>query len=575
MKKVIFFFTFLAFITTSDAQTKTEQLDELLTAYTNKYQFNGTALVLDKGKELLNKGYGLRDAETDFKNNAHTVFKIGSITKQFTATVILKLVEQGKLKLNDKLNTFFPDYPKGDSITIHHLLSHTSGIFSYTDDSDFIQNKSSNPATQAMMLSLFKDKPMTFPVGSDWAYSNSGYMLLGYIIEKVTHEPYESVIKKLIFNPLGMTHSGFDFAHLSIPNKATGYFSIKDKNKGKEVDSTVSYSAGAIYSTTDDLLKWHKALLKNSIIKRSTLEKAFTPYKNKFGYGWVVDSFVGKKGVYHNGSILGFTSNIYRVEADDVCIILLCNIGTPKIDDITKGLLSVLYDKPYVLPNTPKAIPVSAEIVGKYLGIFEFSPKFKANIIREATKLYAQRVGDAQKHLLIPIAKNRFFVSDVEQELEFVENEKGEFNNAILHTDDQPMTAQRVQSNPIPSLRDTIVQLDKAFFEAYNQQNLQKMLSFLSDDLEFFHDLGGLSHFEENKKAFEQNFKSNKNSQRTLVEESLEVYPIKNYGAIQVAAHSFCHSENGKNDCETVKFVHVWQRKNDVWKITRIISYAH
>lgn len=574
MKKWAYVFVFLIFNLVSYAQTKTEQLDELLTLYSSKYQFNGTALVFDKNVVLLNKGYGFRDVDNEFKNNAHTVYQLGSITKQFTATIILKLVEQNKLRLTDKLSQFFPDYPKGDSITIHHLLSHTSGIFNYTRDEDFVQNKSSYPVTRETMLSLFKDKPMDFSAGSDWSYSNSGYVLLGYIIEKITHQPYEKVVKQMIFNPLDMTHSGFDFAHLSIPNKAVGYFSVKDNEKSSIVDSTVSYAAGALYSTTEDLLKWHKGLLDNRILRRSTLEKAFTPYKNNFGYGWVVDSFTGKKGVYHNGSILGFTSNIYRVEADNVCIILLCNTGAPKIDDITKDILSVLYDKPYKVPQKPKAIALNLDSIQKYLSIYEFSPQFKAKILTVSDKIYAQRVGESQKHLLTPIAKNRFFVNDVEQELEFIENDKGEIIKAILHTGDKPMIGMKIESTPL-SLTDTIAQLDKDLFEAYNKQDLDKLLSFFSKDLEFFHDLGGLSHYEDNRKAFEENFKNNNKIQRTLVEGSLEVYPIKNYGAIQVGEHTFCHEENGKSICGTVKFVHVWEKKNDVWKITRVISFAH
>ena len=574
MKKQVIVWVLLMLTSGSFAQTKTEQLDELLSAYVRKNQFNGTALVYEKGVVLLQKGYGLRDADKDLNNNAHTVYQLGSVTKQFTAAVVLKLVEQGKLKLSDPLSRFFPDYPKGDSITIHHLLAHTSGIYNYTDNGDFIQNHVSEAASRETMMGLFKDKALNFSPGGDWAYSNSGSLLLGYIIEKVTQQPYETVVRQLIFKPLGMTHSGFDYAHLAVPNKATGYFSVQENKKGLLVDSTVSHAAGAIFSTTDDLLKWHKALLSNQLLKRSSLEKAFTPYKNQFGYGWVVDSFTGKKGVYHNGSILGFTSNIYRVEADDVCIILLCNIGTPKIGDITEGLLSVLYNKPYTVPKDPKAVLLSAEAERACTGIYEFSPRFKASIRKDGGKMYAQRVGEAQRHLLTPIAANRFFVHDVEQELEFTDMETGIYRKAILHTGEQPMHALRIGDNT-PTLSDTIAQLDKAMFEAFNSQDLEKLLSFFSTDLEFFHDLGGLTRYADNKTAFEQNFKSGKNIRRSLVESSLEVYPVPNYGAIQVGEHTFCHPENGEMVCGTFKFVHVWQRVGDVWKISRVVSFGH
>jgi ketosteroid isomerase-like protein len=225
-------------------------------------------------------------------------------------------------------------------------------------------------------------------------------------------------------------------------------------------------------------------------------------------------------------------------------------------------------------PNLSKTITLNTEEKAKYLGIYEFSPRFKAQILIVADKMYAQRLGENDKHLLVPIGKHRFFVHDVEQELEFVANEKGDFDKAILHTGEQPMYAPRIATNRT-TLRDTIAQLDKTLFDAYNSHDLEKMLSFFSPDLEFFHDLGGLSNFEDNKKAFEENFKAKKKITRTLVENSLEVYPIKDYGAIQVAEHTFCNSESSSEGCSTVKFVHVWQQKNNVWKITRIVSYAH
>jgi CubicO group peptidase (beta-lactamase class C family)/ketosteroid isomerase-like protein len=567
-------FALLFLSTVVFSQTKIEQLDELLDAYTSKHQFNGTALVFEKGSIILNKGYGWRDKEAEAKNNAHTVYQIGSVTKQFTALVILKLEEQGKLKLTDKLSQYFPDYPKGDIITIHHLLSHTSGIYNYTNNGDFLQNESSKPASQAKMLSLFKDQPFDFAPGTDWAYSNSGYMLLGYIIEKVAKKPYEQVVTEMIFKPLSMTHSGFDFAHLNIPNKPAGYFSVKDNNKSPIVDSTVSYAGGAIYSTTDDMLLWHLGLLNNKIVKRSTIEKAFTPYKNNFGYGWVINKFNNKKGVSHNGSILGFTSNIYRIEEDDLCIVLLCNIGTQKIDEITQQMLYILYDKPYKVPSMPKAISLSRSTENQYLGTYEFSPRFKAIIHRDNNQLYAQRQGESMKHLLTPIAENRFFVSNVEQELEFIGNEKEGYNEAKLHTGQEPMIGERI-APAFYTLSDTILALDNALFDAYNKRDLEKMLVYFSKDLEFFHDLGGLSNYETNKNAFDQNFKAGKKIRRTLVESSTEVYPIKNYGAIQVGAHTFCNETSGQNNCSTIKFVHVWEKKNERWQITRVVSFAH
>jgi hypothetical protein len=278
--------------------------------------------------------------------------------------------------------------------------------------------------------------------------------------------------------------------------------------------------------------------------------------------------------MYHNGSIPGFTSNIYRIESDNTCIILLCNIGTPKIDVITKGILAILYNQPYTHPGMLKAIPLSTEAMQQYLGVYEFSPRFKASITLKAKKLYAQRLGENQLHLLTPIAKHRFFVHDVEQELEFVANAQGLFDKAVLHTGDQPMIAPKVQAYQ-PTLLDTIIQLDQALFDAFHKKDLEKMMTYFSKDLEFYHDLNGLSLYEDNKAAFERNFKAGKNIERVLLEETLEVYPIKDYGAVQVAEHLFCQVQNGEKNCQPIKFVHLWKRTGTQWQITRVISYDH
>ena len=265
-----------------------DKLDTLLSTYAKLNKFNGSALVAKNGVILLNKGYGYRDATSKTPNDEQTIFQLGSITKQFTSAVILKLQEEKKLSVSDKLSKYFPGYPKGDSITIRQLLTHTSGVFNYTNDGEFMKNEMTKPATREKMLALFKDKPLDFSPGTGWNYSNSGYLLLGYIIEDVTKKTYEQAVRKYIFTPLQMTHSGFDFTDLKSNKKATGYFNLDEKENAAApiVDSSVSFSAGAIYSTTGDLYLWHEALQKNMILSKEQQEMAYTPVKNNYGYGW-------------------------------------------------------------------------------------------------------------------------------------------------------------------------------------------------------------------------------------------------------------------------------------------------
>jgi len=184
MKKIFVLVAVLFVVHFSFAQG--DKLDALIDAYAKLYKFNGSALVAKNGVILLNKGYGYRNATDKVANNEQTIFQLGSVTKQFTSAVILKLQEEKKLSVSDKLSKYFPGYPKGDSITIEQLLTHTSGIYNYTNDQKFMANEVTKSANREMMMALFKDKPLDFSPGSSWSYSNSGYSLLGYIIEAVT-----------------------------------------------------------------------------------------------------------------------------------------------------------------------------------------------------------------------------------------------------------------------------------------------------------------------------------------------------------------------------------------------------
>jgi CubicO group peptidase (beta-lactamase class C family) len=429
-----------------NAQTKADKISELMQAYASQNSYNGAILVTEKGQTLLHKGYGYKNAAAGALNDTNTIFQLGSVTKQFTAAVILKLAAQKKLKLTDKLSKYYPGYPKGDSITIHHLLSHTSGIVNYTNNEAFMSKEVLQPVTEQRMLSIFKNEPLEFSPGTRWGYSNSGYMLLGYIIKKVTKQPYEKVVRQLILSPLKMEHSGFDFVRLKSADRAKGYF-VMDGAKSIEssyVDSSASYAAGAMYSTTADMLKWHNGLLQNKILSRQWLEKAFTPVKNKYGYGWAIDSADGKRITTHNGGIFGFNSSFYRVEADDVCIVMLNNAGNPKLDEIAGSVLKILYNKPYKLPEAKKEITLSQEMLKRYEGLYEVVPQFQITITVEEGKLIAQATNQP-KFELFAQKENYFFLKAVEAEVEFVTNEKKEVEKLILYQGGRKTDAKKIK----------------------------------------------------------------------------------------------------------------------------------
>jgi CubicO group peptidase (beta-lactamase class C family) len=427
-------------------QTTSAELDTLISVYARQYKFNGSVLVAQKGKVLLEKGYGYRNANDKIPHDENSIFQIGSVTKQFTASVILKLQEQKKLNVQDKLSKYFPGYPKGDSITIEHLLTHTSGIYSYTDDEKLMKGDVAKPSNREKMMALFKDKPLHFSPGTNWEYSNSGYSLLGYIIENVTHKPYEQVVKEYIFTPLGMTHSGFDFTHLANPAKATGYLQLTEKTAmvAPIVDSSVSFSAGAIYSTVADLYKWQKGLLENKIISVASKEKAFTPVKNKYGYGLFIDSLYGKRSIAHGGSIHGFNSHLAMIPSDDVCIVLLNNAPNPYLPVITKSLLAILYNKPYELPGTHTETSIDTSLLSQYIGAYELFPNFVITISVKEGLLKAQASGQPEFQLY-PEKEDYFFLKVVDAQLQFKRDEKGMVNSVVLFQNGQEMPGKKIK----------------------------------------------------------------------------------------------------------------------------------
>lgn len=338
------------------AQTKAEKIDALVRQYVANRQFNGSILVADKGKVILKKGYGLANMEWNIPNTVSTKFRLGSITKQFTAMLIMQLVEQGKLKLDGKIADYLPDYPKatGSKITIHHLLTHTSGIPSYTDFPKFFETMSRDPYTPDAFVKKFSDLPLEFEPGSKFSYDNSGYFLLGVIIEKVTGKPYADVLKEAILDPLAMKDTGYDLASPLISKRASGY---EKRSEGyvnaPYLDMSIPYAAGSLYSTVEDLYRWDQALYTDKLLADSTSKTTmYTPYLSHYAYGWGVGNIaVGQLKdslllIEHGGGINGFNTLISRIPADKRLVVLLNNTGGAPLSAIRKNILNILYNQP-------------------------------------------------------------------------------------------------------------------------------------------------------------------------------------------------------------------------------------
>jgi CubicO group peptidase (beta-lactamase class C family) len=421
----------------------TYKMDELLNAYRRLGKFNGSVLVAKKGKILLEKGYGFKNFSDSSLNDANTIFQIASVTKQFTATVILKLIELKKLALTDRVSKFFPDFPKGDSITIENLLTHTSGISDHFTDRDL---KPSSPVSEETIQSSIKEHGLDFSPGSDWRYTNKGYQLLGFIIQQVSSMTYFEAARKFIFTPLKMRSSGFDFSHLTNHEKATGYWSYPENalTPGADIiDSAASFAAGSIYSTVRDLYKWHEGLQNDEIVSGALLENAYTPRKNRYGFGLFIDSISNKRINCHSGDIFGFKSDLERVPEDDICIVLLANIEDPNIVFISKKLFSILYHEPYDQP-AKNEIRLSPEILKQYIGSYEMQPGRVVGITLENGHLMATT--DQKQEMYVQV-NNHFIVDDGTHQIiiQFDSNPKGEINSLYFYNGGQKITCKKIK----------------------------------------------------------------------------------------------------------------------------------
>jgi CubicO group peptidase (beta-lactamase class C family) len=361
-------------IHTSFAQSKAQKIDDLITLYNDYRQFNGSVLVAENGKVILKKGYGLANIEWNIPNQPDTRFRLGSITKQFTSMLIMQLVQQGKIRLDGKISDYLPYYPKktGDRITIHHLLTHTSGIPNYTSFPSFRAELERKPYTPEVFTRVFADSALEFEPGTKWAYSNSGYFVLGAVIEKVTGKPYEQVLRENILAPLGMSGTGYDHSETVLPKRAAGY-----EKRGREyvnagfLDMSLPFAAGSLYSTVEDLFVWDQALYTNRLLSSENTSKMFTPFLNNYAYGWGVAPFpIGNTKetvatIQHGGGINGFNTLICRVPGDKHLIVLLNNTGGAPLSPIARSILGILYDKPFSPPKKSVANELLATIQDK------------------------------------------------------------------------------------------------------------------------------------------------------------------------------------------------------------------
>jgi CubicO group peptidase (beta-lactamase class C family) len=420
-------------------------MEQVIQSYVAKKQFMGAVLVALGNDILLDKGYGSADLEWNIPDSPTTKFRLGSITKQFTAVSILLLQERGKLNVQDLVKKYMPDAPAAwDKITVFNLLTHTSGIPNFTSFQEY-RSKEPFPQTPEQIIALFRDKPLDFPPGEKWNYSNSGYIVLGYLIEKIGGESYAKFVQENIFDPLGMKDSGYDSNSAIIPDRASGYAPTPNglQNAGY-INMTVPFSAGGLYSTTSDLLRWEQGLFGGKLLSPALLKEMTTPFKNDYAFGLQVHTANGRQVIDHGGGIEGFNTALAYYPEEKLAVVVLGNVNGTAPQEIAQYLGALAENGKVVLPSERKEVHIDPKIFDGYVGDYALTPSFILKVTRDGDRFITQATGQGQVEIF-PEGDHDFFAKMVDAQITFVADEQGRATALILHQAGMDQRGERVE----------------------------------------------------------------------------------------------------------------------------------
>jgi CubicO group peptidase (beta-lactamase class C family) len=432
-------------------------LDGWLSIATSPDRPGVAVLVAQHGKIVFEKGYGIASEQPLTPITVDTQFRIGSVTKQFTSAAILKLQEEGKLSVSDPLSKYFPDFPNGSAITLHHLLSHTSGIHSYTAQPDFI-SRVVKPITTEALINEIKTYPADFAPGAKWSYSNSGYVILGAIVEKVSGMPYEQFLKRALFEPLGMKATGAHHAGEKLANEAIGFQKAADRGFERAPNWDMSWAGGAgiLYSTVGDLYRWNEAIFGGKVLKPETQKAAFTPAKTEadpqpkssgYGYGWNISEYRGAAEIGHGGGLQGFLSSLLRVPEHELTVVILQNTsptdGLPPADILAHHVVDLyLGVQLKAHPVAKPGLVLSTDALNALAGRYDYGMAVLV-VTREDDKLFA-KLGGQPRFQIFPKSETEFFWKVVDAQVKFEKDAQGKVVRAVHHQNGQTITAARL-----------------------------------------------------------------------------------------------------------------------------------
>ncbi|MDG2533188.1 serine hydrolase [Sphingomonas sp. HITSZ_GF] len=417
------------------------RMDQAASAEAETGGFMGAILVAQDGKILFDKGYGSANLEWKIPNDGETRFRLGSLTKQFTAAAVLLLQERGKLRLDAPVKTYLPDAPAAwDKVTIFHLLTHSAGIPNFTAQDDYDKRKVL-PTTLPELIARFSDKPLDFAPGEQFKYSNSGYVLLTAIIEKASGQSYAAFVTENVFKPLGMADSGYDDHARVIARRASGYSPSKGAVVNADyIDMSVPQGAGALYSTTHDLLKWETGLFGGKLLKPESLLAMRTPYKNNYAFGIGAVTRDGATTISHSGGIDGFNTWMGYDPDRKITVVALANINGSAASTLGRAMMTLARGGTLTLPSERKATTLPAAALKSYEGTYEANPAFGFTVRAEGDHLIVQATGQGPLDLFAE-APDKFFFRAVDAQIDFTRDAAGKVIGAVLHQNGRDMKA--------------------------------------------------------------------------------------------------------------------------------------
>ncbi|WP_173130121.1 serine hydrolase domain-containing protein [Kibdelosporangium persicum] len=426
-------------------------MDRLVAAYADKGRFSGSVLVARGARVMFRKGYGMANYEHHVPNTAGVAFRIGSQTKAFTAIAILQLQERGLLRAGEPVGTYLVGYPDGDRITIEHLLMNTSGIPDYVTTEEFTSIMGLRRSPDEVADS-FRHLPLMFEPGARMSYSNSGWVLLGLVIERITGMAYRDYVREQILVPLGMSSSGLADTGDVIDRHADGYMSSENGvSRTPYLDNSNQYAAGGLHSTVEDLYRWHRGLHGGKLLSPTSVEELLKPRAgydgSTYGYGYTFNRMYGRPRIEAAGGTIGFVSTTVHYPDDDLVVIVLSNFENGAYSDVADGLAAIALGQPYELPADRVFVNVDPSVFGAYLGRYTTSYAGRPvamDVTREGDRLMVTVAG-LKKTELRPLSPTKYFARmKGEVELTFVVDGDAQAHAVAMRWAGVPLTAQRV-----------------------------------------------------------------------------------------------------------------------------------